>query len=64
LTILLLLLPFPLAGIVIALSPPSYLTDVLGGCAVLQALALLVTFGRLRNDPVLRARRDPAPASA
>ncbi|MGW9030077.1 MFS transporter [Streptomyces sp. NPDC055722] len=64
LTILLLLLPFPLAGIVIALSPPSCLTDVLGGCAVLQALALFVTFGRLRNNPVLRARRDPTPASA
>ncbi|MEU6093279.1 MFS transporter [Streptomyces sp. NPDC047079] len=55
LTILLLLVPFPVAGIVLALTPPSYLTDVLGACAVLQALTLLVTFVRLRKDPVLRA---------
>ncbi|MCW7940722.1 MFS transporter [Streptomyces hygroscopicus] len=63
LTILLLLLPFPVAGIVIALTPPPYLTDVIGGCAVLQALALVVTFTRLRNSPALRAGREPAPAA-
>ncbi|POX43162.1 MFS transporter [Streptomyces sp. Ru72] len=60
LTILLLLLPFPVAGILLAVTPPPYLTDVIGACAVLQALTLLVTFVRLRNDPVLRATADPA----
>ncbi|MGW2770262.1 MFS transporter [Streptomyces sp. NPDC001275] len=56
LTILLLLLPFPLAGILLALTPAPYLTDVIGACALVQALTLLVTFLRLRNDPALRAR--------
>ncbi|GHJ99215.1 MFS transporter [Streptomyces sp. NPDC003753] len=60
LTILLLLLPFPVAGILLAVTPPPYLTDVIGACAVLQAVTLLVTFVRLRNDPVLRATADPA----
>ncbi|MEV6736839.1 MFS transporter [Streptomyces sp. NPDC051104] len=59
LTILLLLLPFPVAGILLAVTPPPYLTDVIGACAVLQAVTLLVTFVRLRNDPVLRATADP-----
>ncbi|MEU2556809.1 MFS transporter [Streptomyces sp. NPDC013313] len=56
LTILLLLLPFPLAGILLALTPPPYLDLLIGACALLQALTLLVTFLRLRNDPTLRAR--------
>ncbi|MFF4547762.1 MFS transporter [Streptomyces sp. NPDC001435] len=56
LTILLLLLPFPAAGVVIALTPPNHLTDVIAASGVLQALALLVTFTRLRNDPTLRGR--------
>ncbi|MGW3512142.1 MFS transporter [Streptomyces sp. NPDC000994] len=60
LTILLLLLPFPLAGILLALTPAPYLTDVIRVCALLQALTLLVTFIRLRNDPVLRSRTSPA----
>ncbi|MET8948389.1 MFS transporter [Streptomyces sp. NPDC004542] len=55
LTILILLLPFPLAGILLAVTPPSHLTQVIGACAVVQALTLLITFARLRNDPVLRA---------
>ncbi|MFF4211111.1 MFS transporter [Streptomyces sp. NPDC001796] len=60
LTILLLLLPFPVAGVLLAVTPPPYLTDVIGACAVLQAVTLLVTFVRLRKDPVLRATADPA----
>ncbi|MFF4793888.1 MFS transporter [Streptomyces sp. NPDC001276] len=60
LTILLLLLPFPIAGILLALTPAPYLTDVIRVCAMLQALTLLVTFIRLRNDPVLRGRTSPA----
>ncbi|MFB6962603.1 MFS transporter [Streptomyces sp. NPDC056309] len=59
LTILLLLLPFPLAGILLALTPPPYLNSLIGACALLQALTLLVTFLQLRNDPVLRARTSP-----
>ncbi|MEU6807486.1 MFS transporter [Streptomyces sp. NPDC046831] len=64
LTILLLLLPYPVAGVVLAVTPPPYLADVIGACAVLQALVLFVTFVRLRKDPALRAtassaRREP-----
>ncbi|MFE4423066.1 MFS transporter [Streptomyces sp. NPDC056817] len=59
LTILLLLLPFPLAGILLALTPPPYLNSLIGACALLQALTLLVTFLQLRNDPALRARTPP-----
>ncbi|MFF4764498.1 MFS transporter [Streptomyces sp. NPDC001292] len=59
LTILLLLLPFPIAGILLALTPPPYLDSLIGACALLQALILLVTFLRLRNDPALRARTSP-----
>ncbi|MET9812364.1 MFS transporter [Streptomyces sp. NPDC006355] len=54
LTILLLLLPFPLAGILVAAVPPSLLGHVITGCAVLQALGLAVTFARLRTVPGLR----------
>ncbi|MGW1402318.1 MFS transporter [Streptomyces sp. NPDC002405] len=61
LTILLLLLPFPIAGILLALTPPPYLNSLIGACALLQALTLLVTFLRLRNDPALRARTPPPP---
>ncbi|MEV5012523.1 MFS transporter [Streptomyces sp. NPDC055692] len=59
LTILLLLLPFPLAGILLALTPPPYLNSLIGACALLQALTLLITFLQLRNDPTLRARTPP-----
>ncbi|MFH9982496.1 MFS transporter, partial [Streptomyces sp. NPDC017179] len=59
LTILLLLLPFPVAGILLALTPPPYLDNLIGACALLQALTLLLTFMRLRDDPALRARTSP-----
>lgn len=55
LTMLLLLLPFPVAGILVAVTPPPRLGAVILGCAVIQALALAVTFVRLRNEPTLRA---------
>ncbi|WP_435124531.1 MFS transporter [Actinacidiphila sp. bgisy144] len=54
LTILLLLLPFPLAGILVAAVPPPELAHVVTGCAVAQALGLLVTVTRLRTNPALR----------
>lgn len=58
LTILLLLLPFPLAGVAIALTPAPRLSDVIGACAVVQALALFATFARLRKDPMMRVTGD------
>lgn len=54
LTILLLLTPFPLAGLLVAVLPPDRLGHALGVCAVVQALALAVTFARLRTLPGLR----------
>jgi hypothetical protein len=54
LTILLLLLPFPLAGVLLALTPAPHLADTLRASALLQALTLLVTFARLRNDPAVK----------
>lgn len=59
LTVLILLLPFPLAGVVVALTPPGALGLVLTVCAAIQAAALVLTFVRLRTDPALRG---PAPA--
>lgn len=53
-TILILLLPFPVAGVLTALTPPDALGHVITACAVLQALGLTLAFGRLRNDPALR----------
>ncbi|MFF9063640.1 MFS transporter [Streptomyces sp. NPDC014882] len=53
-TILILLLPFPVAGLLTALTPPDALGHVITVCAVLQALGLLCAFARLRRDPALR----------
>ncbi|MEU6964302.1 MFS transporter [Streptomyces chrestomyceticus] len=53
-TILILLLPFPIAGAFTALTPPDALAHLLTGCAVLQAIGLLFAFARLRTDPALR----------
>ncbi|KPC62634.1 MFS transporter [Streptomyces chattanoogensis] len=49
LTILLLLLPFPLAGLLVAAVPPAQLGHVITACALLQALGLGLTFARLRT---------------
>ncbi|MGA5200553.1 MFS transporter [Streptomyces variegatus] len=54
-TILILLLPFPVAGVLTALTPPGEMGHVITACAVLQALGLFCAFARLRTDPVLRA---------
>lgn len=53
-TILILLLPFPIAGVLTALTPPDGLGHVITACAVLQALGLFLAFARLRTDPALR----------
>ncbi|MFD3910033.1 MFS transporter [Streptomyces sp. NPDC058603] len=53
-TILILLLPFPVAGVLTALTPPDALGHVITACAVLQALGLFLAFARLRTDPALR----------
>lgn len=54
LTILVLLLPFPLAGVLVATVPPAQLGHVITGCAVLQAAGLFTAFARLRATPALR----------
>lgn len=54
LTILLLLIPFPLAGVLVAVVPPAQLGHVITGCAVLQAAGLFTAFARLRATPALR----------
>ncbi|MFJ8888209.1 MFS transporter [Streptomyces sp. NPDC102402] len=54
-TVLILLLPFPLAGILTALTPPDALGHVITACAALQALGLFCAFARLRTDPALRS---------
>jgi hypothetical protein len=64
LTILLLLLPFPVAGIVVALTPLSALQHAILVCGILQALALGLAFMRLRGDPVLRGSGNMARATA
>ncbi len=52
-TILILLLPFPVAGVLTALTPPEALGHVITACAALQALGLFCAFARLRTDPAL-----------
>ncbi|MEV2232639.1 MFS transporter [Streptomyces phaeochromogenes] len=64
LTILLLLLPFPVAGIVVALTPLSALQHAILVCGILQALALGLAFMRLRGDPVLRGSGNMTRATA
>ncbi|MEV0259402.1 MFS transporter [Streptomyces sp. NPDC050732] len=56
LTILLLLLPFPLAGVLVATVPPAQLGHVITICAAVQALGLCLAFLRLRTFPGLHAR--------
>ncbi|MFJ3656556.1 MFS transporter [Streptomyces nigra] len=53
-TILILLLPFPVAGVLTALTPPDALGHVITACAALQAIGLFYAFARLRTDPALR----------
>ncbi|MFK4547250.1 hypothetical protein RKD29_006846 [Streptomyces tendae] len=53
-TILVLLLPFPVAGVLTALTPPDALGHVITACAALQTLGLFCAFARLRTDPALR----------
>ncbi|MER7539406.1 MFS transporter [Streptomyces sp. NPDC097704] len=54
-TILILLLPFPVAGVLTALTPPEALGHVITACAALQALGLFCAFARLRTDPALHS---------
>ncbi|MEE4543992.1 MFS transporter [Streptomyces sp. V4-01] len=48
-TILILLLPFPLAGVLVACTPPAALGQLLTGLAVLQAIALAAAFAKARK---------------
>nr|WP_203615413.1 MFS transporter [Streptomyces sp. SID13726] len=54
LTILLLLLPFPLAGVLVATVPPAQFGYLITLCAALQAAGLFTAFARLRTAPALR----------
>ncbi|MEV8128700.1 MFS transporter [Streptomyces sp. NPDC085944] len=54
LTILVLLLPFPLAGVLVAVVAPAQLGHVITLCAVLQAAGLFTAFARLRATSALR----------
>ncbi|WP_432112653.1 MFS transporter [Streptomyces sp. S1] len=54
LIILLLLAPFPLAGALVALTPPDLLGHTITACAVLQALGLALAFAKLRTHPAAR----------
>ncbi|WP_338676785.1 MFS transporter [Streptomyces sp. SCSIO 30461] len=56
LTILLLTLPFPLAGLLVAAVTPGQLGTVITAAAVLQALGLLTVFARLRTLPIAHPR--------
>ncbi|MEU3616882.1 MFS transporter [Streptomyces sp. NPDC006872] len=53
-TILLLLTPFPVAGLLVAAIPPSQLGHAITACAVLQAIGLATAFTRLGTLPDLR----------
>ncbi|MCX2969436.1 MULTISPECIES: MFS transporter [Streptomyces] len=55
LTILLLLLPFPAAGLLVAAVPPAQLGHAITAAAVLQALGLATAFIRLRRLPATPA---------
>ncbi|MFI5744261.1 MFS transporter [Streptomyces anulatus] len=54
-TALLLLAPFPVAGLLVAAVPPGHLGHAITGAAILQALGLATAFTRLRTLPGLRA---------
>ncbi|MFE0187978.1 MFS transporter [Streptomyces sp. NPDC058989] len=55
LTILLLLLPFPAAGLLVAAVPPAQLGHAVTAAALLQALGLVTAFTRLRTLPATPA---------
>lgn len=63
-TILAMLTPFPLAGIVVALTPAAALGHVLTACAGLQAAGLACAFWRLRREPAMRSPRTTQPGAA
>ncbi|MEC3997182.1 MFS transporter [Actinacidiphila sp. DG2A-62] len=54
-TIVVLLLPFPLAGVLVACTPPDALGQVLTGLAVAQAAALAAAFTKVRAALTPRA---------
>ncbi|WP_121841455.1 MFS transporter [Streptomyces sp. S5] len=54
-SVLILVLPFPVAGVLTAFTPPDALGHVITICAALQALGLFCAFARLRADPALRS---------
>ncbi|WTV95405.1 MFS transporter [Streptomyces jietaisiensis] len=61
-TIVLLLFPYPLAGLVVGGVPADHLGEVMAGCALLQGLVLACAFFRLRK--ALTAERLASAAAA
>ncbi|MFE4058915.1 MFS transporter [Streptomyces sp. NPDC059096] len=55
-TILLLLLPYPTAGLLVATLPPAQLGHAITAAAILQAIGLATAFTRLRTLPALTPR--------
>jgi hypothetical protein len=51
LTVLILLLPYPLAGILVATTPPAALPHVITACAILQAFGLALAFTVIKGSP-------------
>ncbi|AEN10799.1 MULTISPECIES: MFS transporter [unclassified Streptomyces] len=62
-TIILVLLPLPLAGALIALVPPAGIPHLLLACAAVQGLALSACFAGLRRHQAECAPPQPVPAS-
>ncbi|MFI7102784.1 MFS transporter [Streptomyces sp. NPDC050161] len=52
-TVLLLLAPYPLAGALVALTPPDALGHAITACACLQTAGLAVAFARLRTRSLI-----------
>ncbi|WP_229351444.1 MFS transporter [Streptomyces sp. UNOB3_S3] len=63
LTILLFLLPFPLAGLIVALTPGPALNSVITACAAVQTVGLALTFARLRTLPGLHTAKVRQPGT-
>jgi hypothetical protein len=59
-TVLILLLPFPLAGVLVACTPPAALGQVLTVLALLQAAALTAAFSKARTALAPRRMADTA----
>jgi hypothetical protein len=63
LTVLLLLLPYPIAGILVATTPPAALDHVITACAILQALGLALAFTLTKGPRTRSGGRHRKPSA-